>query len=338
MRKKMLYFIQVIFMILFLTGAVYFYQSVSVAILEAGKRCIFILIPSLYIFSILASFSVKANILAFLAKPFQKICQKLLHTDAIFVIIILFSQIGGYPVGSQILHSMYQDNYISKQQEQNLLCVCMGCGFGFLLGTVGGNIKLAFWLWVILSIPNIIIGLLMIKNMQIELNSDNYHQKAFTQIFTESVENGALAMFKITAMILAFAGFMGIIKAILPNLNIIINSILEVSCATEYLQQGGSLASVAGLLSFGGICVHLQISAITENCLNLKKFWLYRIFIAGIVYFICKFSISKIISESIPVFLSSNTAPVMQSSNLIASCCLLVMSIFLIKKYYFFHK
>ncbi|MDE5737012.1 MAG: hypothetical protein K2H93_01450, partial [Oscillospiraceae bacterium] len=109
-------------------------------------------------------------------------------------------------------------------------------------------------------------------------------------------------------------------------------------CVTEYLQQGGSLAIVASLLSFGGICVHLQISAITENCLNLKKFWLYRIFIAGIVYLICKFSISRIISESIPVFLSSNTAPVMESSNLIASCCLLVMSIFLIKKYYFFRK
>ncbi|MDE7093567.1 MAG: hypothetical protein K2O52_01505, partial [Oscillospiraceae bacterium] len=283
MRKKFIYLIQVIFIIFFLTGAVYFYQSVSAAILDAGKRCIFILIPSLYIFSILASFSVKANILAFLAKPFQKICQKLLHTDAIFIMIILFSQIGGYPVGSQILHSMHQDNYISEQQEQNLLCVCMGCGFGFLLGTVGGNIKLTFWLWVILSMPNIIIGLFMIRNMQIIANFDKHHQKSFTQIFTESVENGALAMFKITAMILAFAGFMGIVKAILPNLNSMIHSILEVSCVTEYLQQGGSLAIVASLLSFGGICVHLQISAITENCLNLKKFWLYRIFIAGIV-------------------------------------------------------
>lgn len=337
MRKKLIYFMQVILVILFLIGAVYFYESVSVSILEAGTRCIFILIPSLYIFSILASFSVKSNLLLFMAKPFQKICQKLLHTDASLVIIILFSQIGGYPVGAQILHSMYQDGYISKQQEQNLLCVCMGCGFGFLLGTVGGNTKIALWLWLILSLPNIIIGLFLIRTMQIKLNISK-STKSFSQIFTESVENGALAMFKITAMILAFAGFMGVMKAVLPNLNIIINSILEVSCVTEYLQQGGNLASVAGLLSFGGICVHLQISVIIENNLNFKKFWLCRIFIAGIVYIICKFSMPKIISETIPVFLDNNTAPVLQSSNMIASCCLLIMSIFLIKKYYFFRK
>ncbi|MDE6657494.1 MAG: hypothetical protein K2J88_02790, partial [Oscillospiraceae bacterium] len=103
MQRKFIYSTQVILILLFLAGAVYFYQSVSVAILEAGKRCILILIPSLYIFSILASFSVKANLLIFLAKPFEKIFQKLLHTDAILFIIILFSQIGGYPVGAQIL-------------------------------------------------------------------------------------------------------------------------------------------------------------------------------------------------------------------------------------------
>lgn len=338
MQQKYFFLIPAVLILFFLTGAVCFYESVSVSVLEAGKRCILILIPSLYIFSILASFSVKANLLALFARPFQKFCEKLLHTDAVFLMIIIFSQIGGYPVGAQILHSMYQDGYISEQQEQNLLCVCMGCGFGFILGTVGGNTKIAVWLWMILSVPNVIIGLLLIRNMHIEVHPVNSRQKSFAQIFTESVESGALAMFKITAMILAFAGFMGIIKAILPDLHPVINSILEVSCVTEYLQQGGSLADVAGLLSFGGICVHLQISAVSENHLHLKKFWLCRIFIAGIVYLICFFSINKIIPESVSVFLLTDTIPVMQSSHFVPASCLLIMSIFLLRKHYFFHK
>ncbi|MDE5754146.1 MAG: hypothetical protein K2H89_06375, partial [Oscillospiraceae bacterium] len=279
----------IIFGILFfLVGAVVFYPAVAASVIEAGQRCVSVLIPSLYLFSILAALIVRTRLLFVLAKPVQKFFRNILHRDAVLCMILIFSQIGGYPVGAQILHQLYQQKVITRQQEQNLLCVCMGSGFGFILGTAGGTLQTALLLWAVISLPNIILGWFLIRDMYLENQQAESGISELVSAFTQSVESAAQAMLKICAMILAFSGLMGIIRALLGHMPLVIESILEVSCVTEYLQHGGTLAGAAAFLSFGGICVHLQIAAITENHLHFLKFWLFRILIAGIVFILSR--------------------------------------------------
>ena len=133
-------------MLLLFSGAVYFHEQVGDSILNAGERCILVILPSLYFFSVLAAFCVKSGFLEILAKPFGK--------DAVLWLTVFFSQIGGYPVGAQLLHNLYQEGRISRNLEQKLLCACVGCGFGFLFATVGGSTRNALLIWLILSIPN----------------------------------------------------------------------------------------------------------------------------------------------------------------------------------------
>ena len=326
-------------MLFFLAGAVVFYPAVAASVMEAGQRCVSVLIPSLYLFSILAALIVRTRLLFVLAKPFQKFFRNVLHRDAVLCMILIFSQIGGYPVGAQILHQLYQQKVITRHQEQNLLCVCMGSGFGFILGTAGGTLQTALLLWAVISLPNIILGWFLIRDMYLEDQQAESEISELISAFTQSVESAAQAMLKICAMILAFSGLMGIIRALLGQMPTMIESILEVSCVTEYLQHGGILAGAAAFLSFGGICVHLQIAAITENHLHFLKFWLFRILIAGIVFILSRIILGYCMPDAaVSVFLNGNQISVTGNENLIPSICLLIMSIFLLRKHYFFHK
>ena len=273
-------------MVLFV-GAVCFHVQVRTAVLESGKRCFAVLIPSLYFFSILAGMFIKSGVLQ--AVP----------TKIRLLAVVLFSQIGGYPVGAQMVHAMRMNDEISEQEERKLVCICFGCGAGFLLGTVCRNLPplMGFWVMLSVSVPNLVLMPFFMK--AIAENSAVPSKKPFVILVTESVENTAQAMLKITAMITAFSGVMGIFEGIkayfpemLPKYSNFVRSVLEVSNVTEYMQSGGTLPMSAGLLAFGGICVHLQVSAICNGNLSWWLFWGMRILSAIGAYFICQIGLT----------------------------------------------
>ena len=318
-------------MVICFSGAVYFHQQTGREILNAGERCITVILPSLYLFSVLASFCVKSGFLELCAKPFRK--------DADLWLIVFFSQIGGYPVGAQLLHSMYQEGKISEIQEQKLLCACVGCGFGFLFATVGGNVRTALLLWLILSIPNFLLaGIFIRSEVSRNQKTEFPERKPFSVLLTESVETGASAMLKICGMILAFGAFMGMLEGLTGGIPAVIRSILEISSLSDYMRNGGALPIAVSLLSFGGICVHVQIASVSENHIRWGIFWICRLLVSVSSGLLCAFSMKFLFPESVPVFLSETRISVHSTPSMIPACCLAVMSVFVLKKYDFFDK
>ena len=326
-------FLLIISILFFFFGAVYFHEPIAQAVLNAGTRCIFVILPSLYLFSILAAFCVRSGFLELLAEPFQKI----IKTDAVLWLVVIFSQIGGYPAGAQLLHNLYQNGRISQEQERNLLCACMGCGFGFLFATVGGNLRTALALWLIISLPNFILAGCLIRNHNIK-KAESPEKLSFSVLLTESVDSAASAMLKICGMILAFGAFMGILYGIFGDFNQIFASILEISNLSDYMKNGGTLPVAAGLLSFGGCCVHFQIAAVCENHLDWMKFLVCRILTAVSSGLLCRICLKFFFPESVPAFLINTVTPAYSTQNAVPACCLAVMSVFVLKKYDFFHK
>lgn len=313
------------------SGAVYFHQQAGQGVLNAGERCITVILPSLYLFSILASFCVKSGFLELLAKPFRK--------NAVLWLIVFFSQLGGYPVGAQLLHSMYQEGKISEAQEQKLLCACFGCGFGFLFATVGGNVRTALLVWLILTVPNLLLAGVFLRRMKTEIQPDETPvRKPFSVLLTESVESSASAMLKICGMILAFGAFMGMLEGLTGKIPSVVRSILEISSLSEYMKSGGILPAAVSLLSFGGLCVHCQIASVCENRIQWGMFWLCRILTSVSSGLLCAVSMKFLFPESVPVFLSEMQISVHSTPSRIPACCLAVMSVFVLKKYDFFDK
>ena len=317
--------------LLLFSGAVYFHEQVGQSVLNAGERCIFVILPSLYFFSILAAFCVKSGFLEILAKPSGK--------NAALWLIVCFSQIGGYPVGAQLLHHLYLEGRISRKLEQKLLCACVGCGFGFLFATVGGSTGNALLIWLILSIPNFLLAAFFLRSETSEMQKPELpEQKPFSVLLTESVESAASAMLKICGMILAFGALTGILEGISGKLPPVIGSILEISSLTEYMHSGGILPIAVGLLSFGGFCVHFQIAAVCENHIHWGMFLFCRVLTALCSGLLCAICMKYLFLEQIPVFLTETRISAYSTPSRIPAFCLLLMSVFVLKKYDFFHK
>ncbi len=331
MRIKYQIFLLISGMLVLFWCAVFFHSQIGQAVLYAGERCIRIILPSLYFFSILAAFCVRSGFLEILARPFGK--------NADLWLIVFFSQIGGYPVGAQLLHNMYQEGRISRKLEQNLLCACIGCGFGFLFATVGDSVRKALLIWLMLSIPNFLLAGFFLHSEKNRNQKTKFpEQRPFSVLLTESVESAAAAMLKICGMILAFGAGMGILQGVFGKLSALPASILEVSNLSDYMKNGGFLPAAAGLLSFGGLCVHCQIVAVCENHLDWKKFLLCRILTAVCSGLLCQFGMKFLFPEQMPVFLTETFVSVHDEPSRIPVCCLLVMSVFVLKKYDFFQK
>ncbi len=321
---------------LLLAAAICFHAEVSAAVLASGARCVNILIPSLYLFSVLASLLVRSGILETLAVPIHRLSRKILHMDGDLLMILLFSQIAGYPVGAQLLRQM-QEHFPSRRMEM-LLPVCFGCGPAFLTGTVcamrGLPPDAAGVLFLSMILPNLLLAFMLARRMDLRCREFLHPRLSLNaRTFTESVENGASAMLKICSMVLIFAAFMGMAEGILPAIPTGYSCLLEISNITEFLQHGGSLPMTAALLSFGGICVHLQNAAIFGEKFPWRIFWSIRLTAAACTYGICRMGMVWLCDGASPVFLPMNPCrPEITAGDIVPSVCLLVMAFLLLQK------
>ena len=341
--------------LMFFTAAICFREEVAAAILEAGTRCILVIIPSLYLFSVLAAFCVRSGVLGILASPLEQLARKCLHMDGSILMILLFSQTAGYPIGAQLLQRMHNEGAIGSTQRNCLLCVCFGCGPAFLLGTVGTILHLSSLLAVLLvlsvSLPNLVLAIVLARYN--DFCSAGTHELGISlhaEEFTQSVENAAAAMLKICSMILTFAAFSGIaqgsgaVQFLAKTMQLIgfpaetsehcILTVLEISNLPEYLQQGGSLPMAAALLSFGGICVHLQNAAICGGDFPWRKFLCIRLISAVFSYLLCAAVVTWGLGGQVPAMLPVQMQYEMKmtTQGVVPVICLLLMSVFLLMK------
>ena len=313
-----------------LIAAIVCSANVREGILTAGNRCLTVLIPSLYLYSLLASFLIRSGGIASLGRLFGK--------RGKLWAVVLFSQIGGYPVGAQLLHEMQKKGEISKEAERNLLCVCIGCGPAFLLGTVCSGLPRSLTCWMMLSVclPNLLLAPLFLR--ELPETADFLLKKPFAVLLIESAECAASAMLGITSMVLAFAAGMGILDgmgccSLLPvSMQSILRTALEVSCITEYLHAGGTLPVAAGLLAFGGICVHLQIAAICEGNVAWGKFLLCRIIASLLASGICTVGVKWLFRDAVAASLMQDRV-VLTTGSIVPSICLLAMSVMLLREH-----
>ncbi len=351
---KRLDFLAVPVSILLFAAAVRSHTAVSEAILAAGTRCVYVIIPSLYLFSILASFCTRTGILEAAAAPLRRICRRALHMDSTVLVILLFSQIAGYPIGTQLVRQLQEKGAVNDRQAQLMLCCCFGCGPAFLLGVFGTAAQLpegfCQLLMLAVCLPNLLLGLLLCRwepqerTGRISLHSTD---------LTASVESGAAAMLKICSMILLFAAGMGLAGSFLPLGCLAENAaeltgcspelvkqtssaILEISGLTACLQSGGGPAAAAALLSFGGICVHLQNAAIYGDGFPWRKFLLARCACAFCSYWLCLGGMHLLPGgTAFPVFrrIQPYTA-VPTQEGILPVLCLTVMALLLLRRHF----
>jgi hypothetical protein len=99
--------------------------------------CVSNLVPSLFLYMILASYISGSKISLYIGAILGKPVTKLLKLPKSSASAILLSLIGGYPVGAKCVANAYKNNLLTKSQAKKLSLITVCSGTGFTLNFVG---------------------------------------------------------------------------------------------------------------------------------------------------------------------------------------------------------
>ena len=321
------------------------------SIIGAITSCLTVIIPALFSFMVLSSFLLESGLYRILSIPFYPISKYIFRIDPSLFSIFILSQIGGYPIGAKLLSELIANDKITKCEAEKMLCYSFCSGPSFIIGIISLRLYNSMWIGLIIFastvLTNIIIAILMgFFSGQPRLQQNTIKLNISTTSLINSINSSTRALLSICSMIIVF----NVAITMLDTFNIIptisnyistvfssnanvnskfIKGLIEISSISLIDGTYISIPAVAGLISFGGICVIMQVSSVGKGAISLKKFILLRPIAALITALLCKYLL-LLYSPSIPAWKGVIKHTVDNPSSPIPSIILLIMTFFLL--------
>lgn len=312
-----------------------FYILYNAKVVFAGVKegvdvVVYTLIPSLFIFMILTGIlcSPHSPVAAILARPFSLFTKNLLNIEPSLFTVVLLSLIGGYPVGAKILDEYVVAKKISTQTAQKMLGYCVNCGPAFLITGVGvalfGNVTIGIFICISQILACLIIGVvssflykstpkddLLIDSTNTVPSNVLTEKHSFSLTLVKSVNSSIRAMATLGGLVVLFCGitapFVLFVSEHLGDFSAVIKGILEVTSGVLAINTSNlshKIELICAATAFGGICVHLQVIALTTHIkFSYKRFLLLRI-----IYTAISVEFIKLFMNLFPQTLSCMTA------------------------------
>lgn len=296
-----------------------FGESFSSGIRKGLYACSNIIIPSLFPFMVASSLAACGE----LPKPVKKIIsfpmKKLFKLPEECFTAVILGLIGGYPVGAKTAGALYSCGKISYSQAKKLILFCVNSGAGFAINAIGSGIlssrqsgKLIFISGCIASLITGIIASSIHSEGTLTLPIHE-NEASFSVSVVDSVVSGATGILYVCGFVCIFSGISEIILSLNINENIksAIICLIEVTCGCSLYAKNLSLPAVSAITSFGGLCVHLQVFALSDNFQpSVPLFYLFRIIHAVFAAIICKTLLYFFpIANEVFLTFSENAAP-----------------------------
>ena len=318
-------------------------KTASQAASEAISACLEIIVPSLFAFSAAAIFLQKSGLYRVVLKPFSLVLSKILRMDEELCGIFLLANIGGYPVGISLLTELVVENRLSERDAARLMCCCFGSGPSFIIGIVGtgvfGSAAVGGVIFAACFLASLLAAVFVRTRGEFSLKPASQALSLSSSTFVSSVTSAARAMFSVCVMIVIFSviaaalreiglnvlfeRFFGILGAG-ENSGRIFPALLEITRIKEISPTANAAAICAALLSFGGVCVFLQIKALARK-IPLTRFLVSRILTAAV-----SGGIAALLALALPPSeveaIAQGTGAVVFTKNAVLSLSTLVMS------------
>lgn len=345
----------IIFIFLFsLSVFVYlrFPEETGLAVREALDRCLEIMIPSMFAFMCICCIITETGLHHVIGRPFRFISEKVFRLPQGCFSIFLLSMISGYPAGEKLIFSQLDKGCINRQQADRMSLFCFASGPAFISGTTASilfkdsNAGLIIFLSITCS--NVILSLITAaKAPAVSGKRTEVKTEITASAFVSGINSAASAMLKMCVMIIAFssfykiaelAGINGILEKAVEKIfsvnsnasKAIVSSFFEISCITTFPKYMYSmLPLITALLSFGGVCVLLQIISVSGQRIPVGKFLVGRLFSSAVSAAICRMLMPWLECPSIAV--SGNFSTV-RSASPFPSVLLIIMTMLLLTK------
>ncbi len=261
-----------------IAAMIIFEGEVSEAVRQSLEACAYSIVPSLFAVMVLSTAISKSGAVG------RIFSGKRLNAD-VFTAFFL-GNIGGYPVGAKLLSEAVSDGRLTKDEAAKASGFCYGAGPAFAAGIAGTAVfgDARFGLFALLAniLANVTLyGVYLLKNKVTTKKSYETRGGFSSSVMVESVASATSAMITVCSMIVFFAAIRAVLQMLFPSLlsNEFFPALLEISNISRLGScKGISLAIVAMLLSFGGLCVNLQVVSIIGGRFSVKQFFFTRIF------------------------------------------------------------
>jgi len=218
------------------------------------------------------------------ARPFMKAVFRLPGAGGFALITGLIS---GYPMGAKTVADLWRAGVITTKEAQRLLTFCNNAGPLFIVGVVGvgllGNSAAGYVLWVGHISAALIIGVLTrwwggssyrLSGTQSFPNDNEI--LSVGKALGEAVKNAMEALLVVGGLIIFFSVVVRVITIIAGDLPYVakgmLAGIMEITGGVKILSDSTAevlsparIASIGGLITFGGFSVHAQALHFTSG-------------------------------------------------------------------------
>lgn len=260
--------------------------------------CINAVIPSLLPFMLISSCVIKSNFSRPLGCLLGKALTPLTGISSSGCVCFITGLFGGYGAGARAVYESYKQNQISVQEAERLLAFCNNAGPLFIMGTVGigffSSRSVGVTLFFIQIVTSLICARVFSGNFKGESLSvreqwDFYkkNKPSMGELITSSAIESGGAIINACVFVITFSA----ILEILPfGEYSFLAGILEVTRGTAEISRRGTqaLPIISALLSWGGMSVHFQASALCKGEFRTKIYYMGKVFASLIAFLLTK--------------------------------------------------
>lgn len=267
-------------------------KALAAVLADRVTLCLQTLVPSLFGCMALCNLLQMSGCGAWLGAHMRHFARAL-HMPRTVTGVFLVSQLAGYPVGTILLRRMTEDGTLSRTDAARLSAVCFGGGPAFLVGLAGtqlfGSAKAGWAMLAACVTANLLLARVLCRGIPAS-GGEAVRQPCLTaQMLTDSAADAMQSLMQICAAVLLFGvlmmlaetlGLVTLLTALAGHFGIpaqtaraLLAALTDVTQLPALFRCGLHfrvlLPLTAGLLSFGGICVHCQCLAASGGTLRL---------------------------------------------------------------------
>ncbi len=273
----------IIFLLLLIFISIFNMSDKLVTIIKSSCTIwLYNLVPSMFPFFILTDLLVNYGFIDILAFLFKKPIKFLFNVSENASFVIFFSLLTGFPSSAKYCKSLLENDLISLEDANKIICFTHFSNPLFIINVIGiiilNSQKLGIFILISHYLSNIIIGILLRNKPTKNIDRQNsLTTKPLANVLTESFLNSFNSLLIVLGSLITFQLLTAIIYNYIPlnqNLKVVIGSFLEITQGLFALKNLNIAINIKALIassiiSFGGICIHMQVNSIL-HCSEIK--------------------------------------------------------------------
>ncbi len=332
MKKIIITVLTIILLIMIIISPDVCINGASKGVLVCGN----IIVPSLFPFSVFVLFLLNCNIIEKMTF-IERFSLKVFNQTADMFFIMLFSMLGGYPIGARLINELYKNHKLSKTDAHIMQCYCVNAGPAFIAVAIGQGIlhskKAGFLMLTSHIIASIVIALIFkgkIKHQTTYFKTSYKSHESISDIFVNSTAQAASAVLSICSFVILFSVITAYFNAL--SVRFALFKTLSILCeVTTSVSNIKNIYLISFLLGFSGFAVWFQVLSCSKDCgVNLPLFSLSRI-LHGTISSLIMFILLNVFKIEINTISNTQVGNISYSTNNLAiAFSLLIMVIMLI--------